>query len=118
MDWPYRRALVTGGAGFIGSHIVDALLRLGGEVAVLDNLSTGRMENLAAAESRIDFRQGDICHEGDLEAAADGCDVVFHLAAMVSVVQTVEMPVASALVNELGTLRVLEAARQAGAADG
>lgn len=114
MDWPYRRALVTGGAGFIGSHLVEALVRRGSEVVVLDNLSTGRMENLTAIRNRIDFQQGDVCVEGVLKAAAGGCDVVFHLAAMVSVVQTVDMPVASALVNELGTLRVLEAARQAG----
>ncbi|MBI9085515.1 MAG: NAD-dependent epimerase/dehydratase family protein [Desulfobacterales bacterium] len=115
MDWPYRRALVTGGAGFIGSHLVEALLGLGSEVVVMDNLSTGRMENLAAVLSRIDFHRGDICDETALKSAAGGCDVVFHLAAVVSVVQTVETPVASALVNELGTLRVLEAARQAGA---
>lgn len=114
MDWPYARALVTGGAGFIGSHLVEALLARGCSVAVIDNLSTGRMENLAAARDRIDFHRADIGDPEALSTAVAGCEVVFHLAALVSVVQTVEAPVDSARINEMGTLEVLEAARRAG----
>ena len=114
MNWPFERALVTGGAGFIGSHLVERLLGCACQVSVLDNLATGRLENLAGVRHDIDFFHGDICDEAALAAASEGCDVVFHMAAQVSVVQTVQAPVASARVNDLGTLQVLEAARRAG----
>jgi len=108
------KALVTGGAGFIGSNLVDALLREGAAVKVLDNLSTGRSENLEHAKQQIEFEQGDIRDFETVQAMCDGCDVVFHQAAVVSVPQTVEDPLMSAKVNDTGTLHVLEAARIAG----
>jgi UDP-glucose 4-epimerase len=110
----FSSALVTGGAGFIGSHLVDALLDHGVSVAVLDNLTSGREENLAPVRDRIDFRKGDIRDADALADACQGRDVVFHEAAVVSVPQTVEDPVGSALVNDIGTLQVLEAARKSG----
>jgi len=111
MNHQITRALVTGGAGFIGSHIVDALVADGCRVAVLDNLSTGAELNLASVRDRITFYHGDIRDRQVLEKAAKGCDVIFHLAAVVSVPQTIENPVESAMINELGTLFVLETAR-------
>jgi len=110
----YRQALVTGGAGFIGSHLVEALLETGCAVNVLDDLSTGRLENLDPVRDRITFFHGDIRDARLLDAAAKDCGVVFHQAAVVSVVKTVQDPVESAEINDLGTLRVLEAARKNG----
>lgn len=107
--------LVTGGAGFIGSHVVDELLRRGESVRVLDNLSTGHVENLAAAKPKIDFHEADI---RDLEAIRPlfvGVDYVVHLAAIPSVPRSVEDPLTSNAVNLDGTLNVLVAARDAGA---
>jgi len=112
MKLNFKSALVTGGAGFIGSHIVDELLARGVNVSVLDNLSTGHPRNLAHVRERISFFQGDIRDQELLTKAVQGCEVVFHLAAVVSVTQTVEQPVDSAMVNDLGTLSILEAARQ------
>ncbi len=106
-----KQALVTGGAGFIGSHLVDALLDDGCEVVVLDNLSTGHLSNLEHVYKDIDFREGDIRDLETMKQSATGCDVIFHLAAVVSVPQTVADPVHSAQVNDLGTLNVLETAR-------
>ena len=108
----FKRALVTGGAGFIGSHLTEALTAEGCRVTVLDNLSSGTLANLDAVKGSIDFRQGDICDRKTVEKAARGCEAVFHLAAVVSVPQTVEKPIESARVNDLGTLHVFEAARQ------
>jgi nucleoside-diphosphate-sugar epimerase len=107
-------ALVTGGAGFIGSHIVDALLEIGCTVRVLDNLATGRLANLDHVRDRITFLEGDIRDRDMLDKAVSGCQVVFHEAAVVSVPQTVETPIASAMVNDMGTLYVLEASRKQG----
>jgi UDP-glucose 4-epimerase len=112
MDLKFKKALVTGGAGFIGSHLVDGLLSEGCEVAVLDNLSTGRLSNLSHIKDRITFYKADIRDLEPLEKAARDCDVVFHHAALVSVPRTVDNPVDSAMVNEMGTLFVLEAARK------
>ncbi len=106
--------LVTGGAGFIGSHIVDALLAAGCQVRVIDNLSTGRMANISHVMDRITFYQQDILDAQALLAAANSVDIIFHEAAVVSVPQTVEDPVGSAMVNDIGTLRVLEIARRQG----
>lgn len=108
-----RSVLVTGGAGFIGSNLVDALLERNCRVTVLDNLSSGNLANLAHVVDRITFVQGDIQNRNLLSELLQGVDVVFHQAAMVSVPQTVEEPIESAEVNEMGTLFVLEAARQA-----
>jgi len=112
MKLKYKKALVTGGAGFIGSHLVDALLSEGCAVTVLDNLSTGRLSNLEQAIDRITFYQGDLRNQEILINAAKDCDIIFHQAAVVSVPLTVDDPVDSAMVNEMGTLLVLEAARK------
>lgn len=110
----FQSATVTGGAGFIGSNLVDALLEGGVAVTVVDNLASGHKENLAHVMDRIDFREGDIRDMDLMTDACKGRDVVFHEAAVVSVPQTVEDPVGSALVNDIGTLQVLEAARRGG----
>lgn len=110
----FSRALITGGAGFIGSHIADLLVSVGCEVRVLDNLASGRLENLAHLGDKVEFIRGDIRDEGLLLQAVRGCDVVFHQAAVVSVTRTVAEPVETASVNDMGTLRVLDAARKAG----
>jgi UDP-glucose 4-epimerase len=115
MGLPFRSALVTGGAGFIGSHLAETLAREGARVVVLDNLATGHESNLAAAGGAIRFVRGDIRDRSALEQAVAGCEVVFHLAAVVSVPLTTEDPLGSAAVNETGSLQVLEAARRAGA---
>ncbi len=108
------RALVTGGAGFIGSNLVDALLDRGDEVTVIDDLSTGRRENLAKALSR-----GASLHEVDIRDAARVLEVfagerpaaVFHLAAQIDVRKSIEDPAWDAGINVVGTINVLEAAR-------
>jgi UDP-glucose 4-epimerase len=112
------RALVTGGAGFIGSNVVDALLDRGDEVVVIDNLSTGRRSNLEPALER-----GITLHEADIRDAGAMSDllgrerpeVVFHLAAQIDVRRSVENPGFDARTNVEGTVNLLEAARQAGA---
>ncbi|MBI5064014.1 MAG: SDR family oxidoreductase [Desulfatitalea sp.] len=114
MAFKFRKALVTGGAGFIGSHLVEALVGLGCDVTVLDNLASGHQTNLDTVKDKITFVKGDIKDERTLNRAVKGCEVVFHLAAVVSVTQTVKDPVTSALVNELGAIRVLDAARKNG----
>ncbi len=110
-----NRYLVTGGAGFIGSHIVDALLARGDDVVVLDDLSSGSLDNLAHCMDRIRFTSGSIVEEDLVARLAEGCRGVFHLAAVVSVPQSVEQPLPVDRVNTFGTLCVLEAARRAGA---
>jgi UDP-glucose 4-epimerase len=109
-----KRMLVTGGAGFIGSHIVDALLKKGHDVVVYDNLSTGKLSNLDHIRDCIRFIQADIRDLESLKRASEKCSVAFHLAAMVSVPQTVEEPIDSCGINEAGTLNVFEACRQSG----
>jgi len=113
MSFVFESALVTGGAGFIGSHLVEALVAGGCRVTVLDDLSSGRELNLAPVAGRITFMRGSICDRRMVEKAAAGCEVVFHLAALVSVPKTVDDPLGSAAVNETGSLNVLEAARGA-----
>jgi UDP-glucose 4-epimerase len=105
--------LVTGGAGFIGSHIVEELVRRGESVRILDNLSTGRKENLSAVLDNVDFRDGDICDPGTLREVFTGVDYVIHLAALSSVVRSIEDPVATTQVNMIGTVQVLLASREA-----
>jgi len=109
-----QHALVTGGAGFIGSHLVDALIGQGAQVTVIDNLTTGKKDNLKDAGADVDFHEGDIRDRDLLQKLLAGVDVVFHQAAVVSVPLSVAQPLSSAAVNETGTLEVLEAARQAG----
>jgi len=112
MKLPFKSALVTGGAGFIGSHLVDMLVSAGCKVAILDNLSSGNHANLKHLEGQFAFYREDIRDAQAINAAAEGCEVIFHLAAIVSVPQTVENPVDSAAVNDTGTLLVLDAARK------
>jgi len=109
-----KRALVTGGAGFIGSHLTDALVENGCRVTVMDNLSTGHCSNIEHLGDRIDFVHGDIRDVELLDRVIEGCEVVFHQAAVVSVTQSVEDPPHSCEVNDLGTVRVLDACRRAG----
>jgi UDP-glucose 4-epimerase len=105
--------LVTGGAGFIGSHLVEELVRRGRTVRVLDNLSTGHRRNLAAVASRVDFVEGDILDPVAVRAAMHGVRRVFHQAALRSVPRSVDDPQSSNRVNVEGTLNVLVAARDA-----
>jgi UDP-glucose 4-epimerase len=108
------QALVTGGAGFIGSHLVDELVASECRVTVLDNLSTGHRRNLDHLDDRIDFVEGDIRDAGLLNQVVKGCEVVFHQAAVVSVSLSVQDPSYSSEVNDLGTVRVLDASRRNG----
>jgi len=110
-----RRALVTGGAGFIGGHLTERLLAEGWSVRVLDDFSSGREENLAAVLDRVDLLHGDVRDEKQVSRAMEGVEVVFHQAAVPSVPRSVAEPIRTNDVNVNGTLRVLEAARQAGA---
>jgi len=108
------RYLVTGGAGFIGSNIVEELVGRGEDVVVLDDLSTGKMENIEPFMDRIDFIKGDI-RDGDVvEKAMNGVDFVLHQAALASVPRSIENPVLVNDVNIGGTIMVLEKAREAG----
>lgn len=108
------KCLVTGGAGFIGSNLTQALVGRGEDVSVFDNLSTGFSENLADVESQITFVEGDLRDRDALRAAFDGVEVVFHQGAIPSVPRSVEDPVTSFEVNAMGTLNVMLAARDAG----
>jgi|tagenome__1003787_1003787.scaffolds.fasta_scaffold20957991_3 UDP-glucose 4-epimerase len=113
------RALVTGGAGFIGSNLVDALLDRGDEVTVVDNLSTGRIDNLDAARRRgIAFHEADITEPERLCKLVAGArpDIVFHLAAQIDVRKSIDDPAWDASINVGGTINVLDAARRAGVA--
>jgi nucleoside-diphosphate-sugar epimerase len=108
------RYLVTGGAGFIGSHTVDELLRRGHDVAALDDLSTGKAANLAQSKTKIKFVQSSVANLDAIREACRGVDVVIHLAAQTSVLRSVQDPIETNLVNVNGTLNVLVAARDAG----
>jgi UDP-glucose 4-epimerase len=105
------RYLVTGGAGFIGSNIVDELLRRGHQVAVLDDLSTGKEANLSSVRGKIDFQKGTITDIGTVRACCKGADYVIHLAARTSVPKSVQNPIETNFINIDGTLNVLVAAR-------
>ncbi len=109
-----RLALVTGGAGFIGGHLVEGLLAADWSVRVLDDLSTGSEQNLERVKDRIEFVRGDIRDVDGLERMMEGVEVVFHQAAMASVPRSVEMPLLTNSVNVDGTLLVLEVARKSG----
>jgi UDP-glucose 4-epimerase len=109
-----RGALVTGGGGFIGGHLVERLVAEGWSVRVLDDFSTGREPNLAAVRDRIDLVRGDLRDADVLAKAVAGVEVVFHQAALPSVPLSVAEPVRTHSVNAGGTVRVLQCAREAG----
>jgi len=103
--------LVTGGAGFIGSHLVDGLLEEGCRVRVFDNLSTGKKENLESVLSAIEWLEGDLRSEDDVRRAVRGVDYIFHAAANRAVLRSVDNPMETNEVNVKGTLLILLAAR-------
>jgi UDP-N-acetylglucosamine/UDP-N-acetyl-alpha-D-glucosaminouronate 4-epimerase len=109
-----RKVLVTGGAGFIGSHIVDALVRRGDRVRVLDNLSTGNLTNLAEVRDRIEFIQADLNDAAAVARAVEGVDCIFHEAALASVPRSVEKPLDTNAACVTGTVVLLDLARRAG----
>jgi UDP-glucose 4-epimerase len=112
----YMRVLVTGGAGFIGSHLTERLLKDGQQVVVVDNLSTGSLDNIASFrdESNLDFVEGDICDVALMESLAQRCDQIYHLAAAVGVKLIAERPVHTIETNIGGTEVVLDAANKFG----
>jgi len=106
--------LVTGGAGFIGSHIAEALVRRGDRVRVLDNLSTGFESNLAAVRDGIEFVEGDLVDAETVARVVEGVDCIFHEAALASVPRSVEHPLDTNAACVTGTVTLLDAARRAG----
>jgi UDP-glucose 4-epimerase len=104
------RVLVTGGAGFIGSHIADAVLAQGASVVVLDDLSGGHLGNV---DSRVELITADVCDTRSVQAAVEGADYVFHQAAQINPVRAVEDPLGDCRTNVLGSVVLLEAARKA-----
>lgn len=119
------RVLVTGGAGFIGSHVSEELLRRGDEVVVLDNFSTGKKENLddllttlrgrgIDPESRFRLVEGDVCDADAVKGCLEGVSGIIHLAAIPAVPRSVEDPAGTSYVNYIGTINILEEGRRAG----
>ncbi len=105
--------LVTGGAGFIGSHLAEALLERAYPVRVLDNLSTGKLANLKALKGDLDFQKGDLRRRRDIEKALRGVKYVFHIGANRAVLRSVDNPLETNEVNVTGTLNLLLAAKEA-----
>jgi nucleoside-diphosphate-sugar epimerase len=116
MNHKYKRILVTGGAGFIGSHIVDRLIEEGLDVTVIDNLDTGRVENMSHHKNKKNFRfiKGDIRDLELVKKALKGIDAVFHEAALASVTFSVEKPILSNDINVVGTVNLLKASVESG----
>jgi UDP-glucose 4-epimerase len=109
-----RAVCVTGGAGFIGSHLCDALVECGANVRIVDDFSNGRESNLSGPSSAAEVFRGSICDDSVLDRAFAGAEIVFHQAALGSVPRSIEIPALYHEVNVGGTLRVLEAARRHG----
>jgi len=105
-----KTVLVTGGAGFIGSHLVEALVAAKANVRVLDDLSSGARKNLEAVSGRIEFIEGDVCDSRVCLSAAAGAEIIFHEAALVSVPESIRVPDKAYAVNILGTSHIFEAA--------
>ncbi len=108
------KILITGGAGFIGSHLVDRIVAMGDQVRVLDDLSTGKRENLARAGNAVEFVEGDIQERGTVMRCMRGMDTVVHLAAIASVQASIDDPVRTHQVNFDWRLHLLEASLRAG----
>ena len=108
--------LVTGGAGFVGSHIVEELLRRGETVRVLDNFSTGKRENLEPFIDKIELMEGDLRSQHQVREAVRGVDYISHQGALPSVPRSVQDPITSDQVNVGGTLNILDAAKEEGVA--
>src|SRR5881227_1592671 len=108
------RYLVTGGAGFIGSHLVEHLVGAGHEVVVLDDFSTGKRENIEQWRQRVEMIEGSVTDLATCQRACRGVNFVLHQAALASVPRSLRDPVASHHANATGTLNVLLAARDAG----
>ena len=108
-----KKVLVTGGAGFIGSHIVEQLLEAGAQVTVLDNFSTGKKENLPT-DTNLSIITGDICNPTTCNTALDNQEIVFHLAAFTRVPQSFDNPQECFEINSVGTHNLLKAARKNG----
>jgi UDP-glucose 4-epimerase len=106
--------LVTGGAGFIGSHLTTRLVNDGHQVRVLDNLSTGSLNNLAHLGGRFEFLEGDLCDHDAVARGVDGVEIIFHEAALASVPRSVERPLETHAACVTGTINLLDAARHAG----
>lgn len=106
-------SLVTGGAGFIGSHLVEALVKRGDRVIVFDNFSTGKWENLAAVADRIEIIEGDVCDGAAVKQVVKGVDLIFHQAAIVAVPRSMKDPLETHATNATGTLNLHLAARDA-----
>ncbi len=109
-----RTFLVTGGAGFIGSHVAEALVGRGDQVRVLDNLSTGYLSNLDPIRDRVEFVEGDLVDRDVVAEMVEGVDCVFHQAALASVPRSVEAPLDTNAACVTGTVTLLDAARRAG----
>ncbi|MDR2422311.1 MAG: NAD-dependent epimerase/dehydratase family protein [Deltaproteobacteria bacterium] len=109
------QCLVTGGAGFIGSHLTEALIGLGLGVRVYDSLRSGRLENLRKVQNKVEFVEADVLDPAALAQAMAGTQVVFHLAAVTSVPESLKDPSLYLRIDGQGTFAVLEAAAQAGA---
>jgi UDP-glucose 4-epimerase len=107
-----KTVLITGGAGFIGSHIADKMLEKNFHVRIYDNLSTGKIENIAHIKTHIEFIEADIRDIRTLEQSMKGCELVFHKAAEVSVPRTINAPIETTMINDVGTLNVFESARK------
>jgi len=106
--------LITGGAGFIGSHLAETLAGRGDSVRILDNFRTGRRRNLAAVRGRVEIIKGDVRDRRTVQAAVRGADYVLHQAALVSVTESLDRPEETLDVNLNGTMILLQAARKAG----
>lgn len=104
------KAVITGGAGFIGSNLTAELIQLGYDVTVIDNLSSGYRQNIAELPA-VDFVEGDIRDRAAVDKAMDGASIVFHMAASVGNKKSIDFPITDSEINVLGTLNVLEAAR-------
>jgi nucleoside-diphosphate-sugar epimerase len=110
-----KTILITGGSGFIGSHITEALVKQGYKIRILDDFSTGKLENLAAIPPNdLEIIEGDVADLAMVDAAVAGCEYVFHEAAIASVPKSVNDPIGTGKINYGGTLNVLEAARKHG----